>query len=132
MDEKLPAIPKTAFVLHLQSGAEAAYPMPPERKPRVERWFGGAVHFPALEKPGIYQVTLSEEAWTCRSSYGNAARAKILPPKFITCTDRRSGLRSSKFSRSQVANLCLPNHTLEDRERSRDCFLYHFRIPRKR
>ena len=37
--------------------------MPPERQPRSERWFGGAIRFPALDKPGIYQVTLSEEAW---------------------------------------------------------------------
>ena len=37
--------------------------MPPERQPRSERWFGSAIRFPALDKPGIYQVTLSEEAW---------------------------------------------------------------------
>jgi hypothetical protein len=47
----------------LQSGAEAAFAKPPERKPQAERWFGGAIRFPGLEKPGIYQVTLSEEAW---------------------------------------------------------------------
>ena len=47
----------------MQSGAEAAFAKPPERKPQAERWFGGAIRFPSLEKPGIYQVTLSEEAW---------------------------------------------------------------------
>jgi len=61
--QTLAAIPKGAFVLNLQSGAEAAFAMPPERKPRAERWFGGTIRFPGLEKPGIYQVTLSEEAW---------------------------------------------------------------------
>ena len=56
--------PKTAFVVNLQPGAEAAFAMPPERKPQ-----GGALVrrrdpvSPRLEKPGIYQVTLSEEAW---------------------------------------------------------------------
>ena len=59
----LAAIPKTAFVVHLQPGAQAVFAMPPERRPQSERWFGGAIHFPALDKPGIYQVTLSEEAW---------------------------------------------------------------------
>src|ERR1700688_1527094 len=61
--ETLPAIPKTAFTLRLQPGTEASFAMPPERKPRVETWFGGAVRFPGLEHPGIYQVMLSEEAW---------------------------------------------------------------------
>jgi hypothetical protein len=61
--QTLGAIPKGAFVLNLQSGAEAAFTKPPERKPRAEHWFGGAIRFPGLEKPGIYQVTLSEEAW---------------------------------------------------------------------
>ena len=61
--QTLAAIPKGAFVLNLQSGTEAAFAMPPERKPRLERWFGGMIRFPGLEKPGIYQVTLSEEAW---------------------------------------------------------------------
>ena len=59
----LAAIPKTAFVVHLQPGAQAVFAMPPERKPRAEHWFGRAIRFPGLEKPGIYQVTLSEEAW---------------------------------------------------------------------
>jgi hypothetical protein len=59
----LATIPKTAFVVHLQPGAQAIFTMPPERRPRSERWFGGAISLPTLDKPGIYQVTLSEEAW---------------------------------------------------------------------
>ena len=59
----LAAIPKAAFVVHLQPGTQAIFTMPPERQPRSERWFGGAIRFPKLDKPGIYQVTLSEEAW---------------------------------------------------------------------
>lgn len=61
--EMLAFVPKTAFTLQLQLGAKAAFVMPPERKPKAERWFGGSIRFPALEKPGIYQVTLSDEAW---------------------------------------------------------------------
>jgi len=37
--------------------------MPPERKPRTEQWHGGMVRLPALVKPGIYQITLSDDAW---------------------------------------------------------------------
>ena len=59
----LATIPKTAIVVHLQPGVQAVFAMPPERRPRSERWFGGAIRFLGLEKPGIYQVTLSEEAW---------------------------------------------------------------------
>ena len=61
--QTLTAIPKGALVLNLQSGADAVFAMPPERKSKVERWFGGAIRFPGLEKPGIFQVTLSDEAW---------------------------------------------------------------------
>jgi hypothetical protein len=88
--ETLAAIPKTAFVLHLQSGAEVAFAMPPERKPKLERWFGGAIRFPALEKPGIYQVTLSHEAWVDVVQDGRYARS-------VGSTSRSdcSGLRKS-------------------------------------
>jgi hypothetical protein len=61
--ETLAVIPKSAFVVNLQASADAVFTKPPERKPRTERWFGGAIRFPGLEKPGIYQVTLPEEAW---------------------------------------------------------------------
>jgi len=64
--DTLAAIPRGAFVLNLQPNTEAilaAYAMPPERKPKAEHWYGGAVRFPAVDKAGIYQVTLSEEAW---------------------------------------------------------------------
>lgn len=73
--ETLAAIPKTAFTLHLQPGAEAAFAMSPERKPRAEHSFGGAIKFPAAAKPGIYQVTLSEEAWIDVVQDGRYARS---------------------------------------------------------
>jgi hypothetical protein len=72
--DTLPAIPKAAFTLQLQPGTEAAFVMPPERKPKAEHWFGGAIRLPALEKPGIYQVTLSEEAWLDILQDGHYAR----------------------------------------------------------
>jgi len=72
--ETLAAIPKAAFVLQLQPGAEAVFVIPPERKPKAERWFGGAIRLPAVDKPGIYQVTLSEEAWLDIVQDGRYAR----------------------------------------------------------
>ena len=73
--ETLAATPKGAFIVNLQSGADAAFAKPPERKPRAERWFGGMVRFPALDRPGIYQVTLSEEAWIDVVQDGRYARS---------------------------------------------------------
>jgi hypothetical protein len=73
--ETLADIPKVAFTLHLQPGTQAAFVMPPERKPKAEHWFGGAIRFPALEKPGIYQVTLSAEAWIDVVQDGRYARS---------------------------------------------------------
>ena len=73
--ETLGALTKTAFTLHRQPGAQAAFAMPPERKPKAERWFGGMVRLAAPEKPGIYQVTLSEEARIDVVKDGRYARA---------------------------------------------------------
>jgi hypothetical protein len=73
--ETFAAIPKDAFVLRLQAGADAGFAMPPERKPKSEKWFGGIVRLPALDKPGIYQVTLSEEAWIDVVQDGRYARS---------------------------------------------------------
>jgi hypothetical protein len=73
--ETLAAIPSNAFILRLQPGADAVFAMPPERKPRSERWFGGVIRFPAVDKPGIDQVTLSDEAWIDIVQDGRYARS---------------------------------------------------------
>lgn len=61
--ETLTALPAGAVLVRLQPAAQASFVMPPERKPRIERWHGGIVRLPAPAKPGIYQLTLSEDAW---------------------------------------------------------------------
>jgi hypothetical protein len=61
--ETLAAQPAGALLVRLQPAAEVSFAMPPERKPRTEHWHGGVVRFPALPKPGIYQITLSEDGW---------------------------------------------------------------------
>ena len=59
----------------LQQGAQASFEMPPERKPRTEQWHGGMVRLPALVKPGIYQITLSDDAWIDVIQNGRYARS---------------------------------------------------------
>ncbi|MBR1284162.1 hypothetical protein JQ597_19115 [Bradyrhizobium sp. AUGA SZCCT0177] len=71
----LAAFPKAAIAIRLQPAGEAAFELPPERKPRIEKWFGGSVRFPATERPGIYQVTLSEDAWIDIVQDGRYARS---------------------------------------------------------
>jgi hypothetical protein len=68
-------IPKTAFVLHLQPAAQASFALPPERRPKAERWSGGMLRFSAPDKAGIYQVTSSEEAWIDVVQDGRYARS---------------------------------------------------------
>ena len=73
--ETLTALPAGALVIRLQPAAQASFAMPPERKPRTEQWHGGMVRLPALPKPGIYQITLSDEAWIDVIQNGRYARS---------------------------------------------------------
>jgi hypothetical protein len=73
--DTLTALPPGALVIRLQQGGQAAFDMPPERKPRTEPWHGGMVRLPALAKPGIYQITLSDDAWIDVIQNGRYARS---------------------------------------------------------
>jgi hypothetical protein len=73
--ETLAALPAGALVIRLQQGAQASFEMPPERKPRTELWHGGMVRLPALAKAGIYQITLSDDAWIDVIQNGRYARS---------------------------------------------------------
>jgi hypothetical protein len=73
--ETLATLPSGALVIRLQPGAQAAFDMPPERKPRTEQWHGGMVRLPALPKAGIYQITLSDDAWIDVIQNGRYARS---------------------------------------------------------
>jgi hypothetical protein len=73
--EPLNALPTGALVIRLQPGAQAAFAMPPERKPRTEPWHGGMVRLPAPPKAGIYQITLSDDAWIDVIQNGRYARS---------------------------------------------------------
>jgi hypothetical protein len=73
--ETLTSLPAGALTISLQPGAQANFDMPPERKPRTEQWHGGMVRLPALAKSGIYQVTLSGDAWIDVIQNGRYARS---------------------------------------------------------
>jgi hypothetical protein len=73
--ETLAALPAGALVIRLQPGSQASFAMPPERKPRTEQWHGGMVRLPALAKAGIYQITLSDDAWIDVIQNGRYARS---------------------------------------------------------
>lgn len=64
-----------AFKLLLRASADAEFAMPPERKPRIENWRGGMVRLPAPPQAGVYQVTLSEDAWIDVVQNGGYARS---------------------------------------------------------
>ena len=73
--DTLTSLPAGALVIRLQPGAQASFERPPERKPRIETWHGGTVRLPALAKPGIYQITLSDDAWVDVIQNGRYARS---------------------------------------------------------
>jgi hypothetical protein len=61
--ESLTAVPNAAVNVRLQPASEASFVLSPERKPRSDGGFGGIVRLPALDRAGIYQITVSDEAW---------------------------------------------------------------------
>jgi hypothetical protein len=73
--DSLLAIPKAAFTLRLLPASAASFALAPERKPRSDQWFGGIIRLPALNQGGIYQVTLSDEAWIDVVQDGRYARS---------------------------------------------------------
>ena len=57
----LPTFPEGGFVLKLIAVQDAKFPADPE-KPATRGW-GGFLLLPPPEKPGLYQITLSDTAW---------------------------------------------------------------------
>jgi hypothetical protein len=63
-----------AYALTLKPGEAAAYVLPP-KKP-VAGTFGGVVRLRAIPKGGLYQVTLSREAWIDLIQNGVSTRSR--------------------------------------------------------
>jgi len=64
-----------AFRLALLPADQVSYVMPPQRKPRVENGRGGIVQLPTPPRAGVYQLTLSDEAWVDVVQDGRYARS---------------------------------------------------------
>jgi hypothetical protein len=54
--------PGVAYVVALQPSDKVAYRLPPERAAKPGS-FGAILSLADIEKPGLYQITLSSEAW---------------------------------------------------------------------
>jgi hypothetical protein len=50
------------YAIALQPDESIAFPLPPERAPKAGG-FGATLGIAAIDKPGVYQITLSDEAW---------------------------------------------------------------------
>ena len=73
--DTIASLPKAAFIMRLKPGSETSFALPPERVPRSAGRYGGTVSFAAPERPGIYQVTLSDDAWIDVIQDGRYARS---------------------------------------------------------
>jgi hypothetical protein len=69
------AMPAGAIVVRLDRGAQAKFVQPPERKPRSEDSFGGAVRLPAPASDGLFQITVSQDAWVDVTQDGQFLRS---------------------------------------------------------
>jgi hypothetical protein len=70
----LERIPRGAFIVKLLPQARVTYALPPERRTGEQR-FGGTLSIGGPEQPGIYQVTLSDNAWIDIVQDGRNARS---------------------------------------------------------
>jgi hypothetical protein len=57
------AFPSTAFIVKLAPAANVTFALPPGRAPKPDAVYAGVISLPAMTEAGIYQVTLSDEAW---------------------------------------------------------------------
>lgn len=67
--------PSGALVLKLAPNGAIAWTLPPERSRNSSGSLGGIVVLPAPAHPGIYQITLSADAWVDDVQDGQYARA---------------------------------------------------------
>lgn len=59
----LGSLPEKGTGLKLEPLAGFAFAATPQRKPKVDNSFAGILTFEAPARAGLYQITLSEEAW---------------------------------------------------------------------
>jgi hypothetical protein len=58
----LARLPIAAIIVSLEPSNQAKFALLPERAAGADK-YGGTVAFPALDRAGLYQVTVSDDAW---------------------------------------------------------------------
>ncbi|PIU04129.1 MAG: hypothetical protein COT28_19085 [Methylobacterium sp. CG08_land_8_20_14_0_20_71_15] len=81
-----------AAVLALKPTGEVAYPVPPSRPPAADS-YGGILMLEAPPSAGIYQVTLSDEAWLDVSQDGRSGLSPVSHTGKRDCPGLRKSLR---------------------------------------
>jgi hypothetical protein len=84
------ALPEDGMALKLAPQASVRFAMQPERQPKNASAFAAAVPYLAPIKAGLYQVTLSGEAWV--DVVQNGAR---VPPKAFSGTKSCAAVRKT-------------------------------------
>ncbi|WP_336487638.1 hypothetical protein [Methylobacterium nigriterrae] len=79
-------------VLRLKPDAEVQYTVPPSRTPAPGS-YGGGLRFPAPVMAGIFQVTLSGEAWIDVSQDGETTKTPVAHTGARGCPTIRKSLR---------------------------------------
>ncbi len=82
----------SAATLQLQPNAAVHFVLPPARRPKTADSYGGVISLANLAKAGIYQVTLSAEAWIDVIQAGKAAASAAHTGK-RDCADVRKSVR---------------------------------------
>lgn len=81
----------SAAALNLKPAADIAFVFPPERQPEA-RSFAGVVRT-SVDTTGLYQVTLSDEAWIDVSQDGKTALSPVAHTGRRACAGLRKSLR---------------------------------------
>ena len=81
-----------AAQVRLRPMADVAFPTPPERQPKIPVSFAAVVKVDAPSKPGLYQATLSEEAWIDVVQNGERLKAAAFSGK-TGCPGMRKSVR---------------------------------------
>jgi hypothetical protein len=80
------------LALELQPHASVSFILPPERQPKSADSFSGVISFANVPKPGLYQITLSAEAWVDVIQDGQALKSTAHSGK-RGCADVRKSVR---------------------------------------
>jgi hypothetical protein len=82
----------SGVALELQPHSSVVFILPPERQPKSPDSFSGVISFANVPKTGLYQITLSAEAWVDVIQDGQAVKSTAHSGK-RGCADVRKSVR---------------------------------------